>query len=129
QFFRLFLKKNNPEPGMEDLNEERLKTFLALPKKVLLKFLAQDPEMNLVPLFGKITAPVLLIHGELDLNVDPKHTDYAAGQIPDALVYKFPRAGHNPWLTGLAEFCDVVRQFVETGEVEGAQRRGLPERG
>ena len=101
---------------------EIVKKYVQLPEKTILKFLAPDPEMNMVPLFQKISIPILLIHGLIDGNVDPIHTKYAAEQIKHALVYEFPKAGHNPWLTALGEFCDVLRQFVETGEVAGAQR-------
>ncbi|MCH8887750.1 MAG: alpha/beta fold hydrolase [SAR324 cluster bacterium] len=120
-FFQIFVRKFNPEPGLELYNVEIVKKYVQLPEKTILKFVAPDPEMNMVPLFQKIMIPILLIHGLIDGNVDPIHTRYAAEQIKHALVYEFPSAGHNPWISAPGEFCDVLRQFVETGEVAGAQ--------
>ena len=45
-----------------------------------------------------------------------------ARRIPDALFYPFEGRGHLPNLTAFGEFCRVLREFVHTGEVKGAER-------
>lgn len=50
--------------------------------------------VDLRPRLGEISCPALLIQGEKDVGVRPRHTIEAARRIPDARLELLPGNGH-----------------------------------
>jgi pimeloyl-ACP methyl ester carboxylesterase len=66
---------------------------------------------------GQVKTPTLVLHGTQDARVPMATAHYLAERLPDSRLYLFEGAGHLPIFTATAEFCDVVRRFVRTGDV------------
>lgn len=56
----------------------------------------------------KLTAPVLVLAGEVDLNSPPKAVAEVAGLFPASDLVVLPGAGHFPWLDDPAAFTAAI---------------------
>jgi pimeloyl-ACP methyl ester carboxylesterase len=59
-----------------------------------------------------VTAPVLLISGEVDLNSIPGVVAELADLFPNAELVVQPGAGHFPWLDDAARFVAPTARFL-----------------
>ena len=59
-----------------------------------------------------VTAPVLLIAGEVDLNSTPSVVAELAGLFPNAELVVQPGAGHFPWVDDAAQFVATTATFL-----------------
>jgi pimeloyl-ACP methyl ester carboxylesterase len=76
---------------------------------------ALDPDATRAAL-ARLTAPVLLVSGEYDVGLPPKHATAYADLFPDAELAVCARGGHFPWLDDAAWFARTVTEFlVSTG--------------
>ncbi len=62
---------------------------------------------------GAIARPVGILWGHRDAYLPAGTLDRIRDQIPQALVYRLPRAGHFPMWTAPEAFADVVYRFVQ----------------
>jgi len=72
---------------------------------------ALDPDTVKVAV-GRLTAPVLLVAGEYDVGLPPKHATAYAGLFPNAELAVLPRGGHFPWLDDPEWFVRTVTGFL-----------------
>jgi proline iminopeptidase len=72
---------------------------------------AFDPEATREAL-GKVSAPVLLLAGELDWIIEPAAAAEFAGLFPDARTVVQPGASHYPWLDDPSAFVTIVAGFL-----------------
>ncbi len=114
---RLFADILYSEAATTDLVEEWVRSALRLPPQTILSFFSLDPEINVMPLLEAVAMPTLVTHGSLDRLVPLDAVRYLVEHIPGARFYAFEGKGHLPVYTATAEFCDVVRGFVRTGDV------------
>jgi pimeloyl-ACP methyl ester carboxylesterase len=105
------------EPDVADLAASRLQRWLDMPRETALSFFDPDPDMDIKPLLAEIRVPTLITHGTEDRQVPFAAAEYLAAHIPGAHLYPFVGYGHVPLFTATQEFCDVLRAFVQTGEV------------
>jgi pimeloyl-ACP methyl ester carboxylesterase len=78
----------------------------------LAKFMWPIPDRGLVRRLGRITAPTLLVWGELDALVPARYAeDFAAG-IADSRTVIVPRAGHLPTVEMPKETTSAIREFL-----------------
>ena len=70
-----------------------------------------DPTATRAQLAG-VTARVLLIAGEVDLNSTPGVVAELADLFPDAVLVVQPGAGHYPWLDDAAQFVSATSTFL-----------------
>ncbi|WP_261717487.1 alpha/beta hydrolase [Streptomyces sp. FZ201] len=73
---------------------------------------AYDPPATLAAL-SRLTAPVLLLTGELDGAPNPELAHRTAAVFPHAEVAVQPGAGHYPWVDDPAWFADRVSRFLD----------------
>ncbi|MFJ9828736.1 alpha/beta fold hydrolase [Streptomyces sp. NPDC101160] len=59
-----------------------------------------------------LSAPVLLLAGEFDVNSPPSAVEECAGLVPDATFRVQPGAGHYPWLDDPARFVATLAGFL-----------------
>ena len=109
------------DPDTGELAEQFTRNLLRLPRESILSTWAPDPEVDIAPILGQVKAPTLVVHGTEDRRVSVAAAHHLARHIPDARLYLFEGRGHLPIFTATAEFCDLLRRFVRTGEV-GAGR-------
>ena len=69
-------------------------------------------EGDLRPVAGRIDVPVLLLHGEEDAIVPAGASAALAGSLARARRVTFPRTGHAPFLSRLADLLAPVRSFL-----------------
>jgi pimeloyl-ACP methyl ester carboxylesterase len=60
----------------------------------------------------KVTAPVLVIHGSIDLQPESASRQYAAA-FPNAEFAVIPQAGHFPFEDHPQEFARIVGEFLK----------------
>lgn len=72
---------------------------------------AETPLMPAVSLAG-ITAPVLILNGEFDLDTRSTAADYLCTQLPQAERFLIARAGHLPNLDNPDDYADLCRTFL-----------------
>lgn len=73
---------------------------------------AYDPPATRAAL-ARVTAPVLVLAGELDGGPRPELARAAADAFPDADFSVQPGAGHYPWLDDPEWFADRVVRFLD----------------
>jgi pimeloyl-ACP methyl ester carboxylesterase len=71
---------------------------------------------------ARLTAPVLLVAGEYDVGLPPKHATAYAGLFPNAQLAMLPRGGHFPWLDDPEWFVRTVTGFLTRTAVERDRR-------
>jgi pimeloyl-ACP methyl ester carboxylesterase len=95
---------------------EELEHFCTAEGKPLLRTFAPRALLmhrtDLRPLLGRITQPVLLIHGDRDRLVSRAHQDELKRGLPNAARAEIERCGHYPQLTRPEVFTEIVRQFL-----------------
>ncbi|MEW2114290.1 alpha/beta hydrolase [Streptomyces sp. NPDC005474] len=72
---------------------------------------AFDPPATRAAL-ARLTSPVLVLAGEVDLNSPPPATAELAGQFPHAELIVQPGAGHFPWLDDAKQFVTATEAFL-----------------
>ncbi|MGI5253613.1 alpha/beta fold hydrolase [Actinacidiphila glaucinigra] len=75
---------------------------------------AFDPQGTRAAL-ARLTAPVMLLAGQVDLGAPPAAVAEFAGLFPDAALVVQPGAGHFPWLDDPARFVTAVAGFLAGG--------------
>jgi pimeloyl-ACP methyl ester carboxylesterase len=72
--------------------------------------------------FGRITAPVLMLHGADDPHPGPATRDLLRQFMPQLEYIELPRCGHEPWRERFARarFIELVRVFCERISGHGA---------
>ena len=103
------------EPATRELRELFVRKRLEMPHETLLSFFDPDPTIDVTPILGEVSVPVLLIHGGADRLIDPLAAQFIAARLPEARVYVVEGKGHVPLFTAMDEFCEVLRNFVRTG--------------
>lgn len=116
---RIFMPYIISEPGTEELIEQRVQAYLRVPQETLLNFFASPypTAAEYGPLLAKLQLPTLVMHGTADRAVPVELGRQLAASIPGALFYPFEGRCHMCTMTATEEFCDVLRQFVLTGQV------------
>lgn len=61
---------------------------------------------------AKVTAPVLIVAGELDLGPTPERAAEAAALFPAGQLAVIPGAAHFPWIDDPAGFAPVLEEFL-----------------
>ena len=84
----------------------------------VLRGLAHCLREDVRPLLPRVTAPTLVLWGELDTIVPLAHARELRSAIPGARLVVLPRAAHNPMVDRPAEFNRVVSAFLR-GEPVG----------
>ncbi|MGN9789899.1 alpha/beta fold hydrolase [Streptomyces sp. OZ13] len=72
---------------------------------------AYDPEATRAAL-ARLTSPVLVLAGEVDLNSPPPAMSEVAGLFPQAELVVQPGAGHFPWLDDAEHFVATTSAFL-----------------
>jgi proline iminopeptidase len=75
---------------------------------------AFDPEATRAGL-AAFPSPVLVLAGEVDVNIPPRLAAELAGLFPDARLVVQPGAGHYPWLDDPGLFTSAVAAFLGNG--------------
>jgi class 3 adenylate cyclase/pimeloyl-ACP methyl ester carboxylesterase len=112
------------EPGTQDLVDQFVSRLLQAPTESVLAFFSPDAGTAISPLLGQVRIPMLVTHGTADRLVPFETGRDLAQRAPGARFYAFEGRGHLPIFTATAEFCEVLRRFIVTGEVlsTGGQR-------
>jgi pimeloyl-ACP methyl ester carboxylesterase len=116
---RIFMPNIISEPGTEELIEQRVQAYLHVPQETLLNFFTTpDPTAaEFGPLLARLQLPTLVMHGTADRITPVELARQLAAQIPGGRFYPFVGRCHMCNMTATEEFCDVLRQFVLTGQV------------
>jgi 3-oxoadipate enol-lactonase len=69
-------------------------------------------DFDLRPVLSKITAPTLVIRGELDAARTPAHVAELVAGIPNCRAIEIAGAGHSPQVDSAEAFCPLVRDFL-----------------
>jgi 3-oxoadipate enol-lactonase len=69
-------------------------------------------DLDLRPVLPKITAPTLVVRGELDAARTPTHVAELMAGIPNCRAVEIPGAGHSPQVDSGKAFCPLVREFL-----------------
>jgi class 3 adenylate cyclase/pimeloyl-ACP methyl ester carboxylesterase len=125
---RIFTPTIISEPGTEEVVEQRIRIYLTLPKETILSFFLdpQPPAAELHAALEKIRVPTLVMHGTADRNTPLEAGQRLAEMIRGAQLYLFEGRCHVPMLTATQEFCDVLREFVLTGELSMPEDAPVP---
>jgi pimeloyl-ACP methyl ester carboxylesterase/DNA-binding SARP family transcriptional activator len=105
------------EPGTEPLRERAIEVILNLPEETIRDFFDGDPDSSIEPLLKRVRMPALVMHGTEDIRVPFAVGEEIARRLPSGRLYPFSGLGHLPMHTATGEFCQVLRQFVRTGEI------------
>jgi pimeloyl-ACP methyl ester carboxylesterase len=125
---RLFIPYIVSEPGTEELIEQRVQAYVNMPRETLVNFFTTpDPTAaEFGPLLAKLQVPTLVMHGTADKITPLDLGRQLAANIPGAQFYPFEGRCHMCPLTATEEFCDVLRQFVLTGQVSAPAHAPAP---
>jgi DNA-binding SARP family transcriptional activator/pimeloyl-ACP methyl ester carboxylesterase len=121
QAMRLFVATIVTDPDTGELAEQFTRNLLRLPRDTILSVWAPDPDVDITPVLEQVKTPTLVLHGTHDQRVPLPTAHYLAEHLPDARLYLFEGLGHLPIFTATAEFCDVLRRFVTTGETRAGR--------
>ena len=119
---RLFVATIVTDPDTGELAEQLTRNLLRLPRDTILSTWTPDPNVDITPVLAQVRTPTLVLHGTQDGRVPLSTAHYLAEHLPDARLHLFEGVGHLPIFTATAEFCDVVRRFVRTGEIGSSAR-------
>jgi DNA-binding SARP family transcriptional activator/pimeloyl-ACP methyl ester carboxylesterase len=115
---RLFVATIVTDPDTGELADQFTRNLLRLPQDTILSTWAPDPDVDITPVLQQVKTPTLVLHGTQDSRVPLATAHYLAEHLPDARLYLFQGVGHLPIFAATAEFCDVLRRFVRTGEID-----------
>ena len=101
------------EPDTGELAEQFTRNVLRLPRESILSNWTPDPTVDIAPILDQVKTPALILHGTEDRRVSVAASRYLARRLPDARLHLFEGRGHLPIFTATAEFCQVLRCFVE----------------
>jgi len=62
---------------------------------------------------GEIDVPVLILHGEEDISLEPEMAEPMVDRLPDARMEIVPEAGHSSNLENPAAASEAIRSFLE----------------
>lgn len=79
---------------------------------------------DLSPLLPDIDIPVLVVVGGRDRLVNPRDTKAMSGQLPDARLVEFDRAGHAAFLESHQGFNEELHLFTTRRRLGGDRRDG-----
>ncbi|HWG14389.1 MAG TPA: alpha/beta hydrolase [Streptosporangiaceae bacterium] len=74
-----------------------------------------DPQFSLLAGAERVTAPALVLGGELDVTTPPEHPRETADTLPNAQYVQFAGAGHFPEVEAQALFRKTVSDFLSAG--------------
>ena len=97
--------------------EQRVRTWLALPRDTMLSFFEPDPEYDVTALLPRVSVPTLVTWGTADRASSAEDAYLLTAGIPGAQLYEFHGRMHIPAITATEEFCEVLRQFGGTSAV------------
>ena len=80
------------------------------------------------PMLPKMTAPVLIVHGDKD-PIPTASAEEWAGYLPNARLLAIHRAGHFPWLEQPDVFYPAVTKFLDGSWPEKADEFQLEKGG
>ena len=103
------------EPATRELQEQFVRKRLELPHETMLSFFDPDPTIDVTPILGEVSVPVLVTHGSADWLINFEAAEFMAARLPHARLYASEGKGHMPLFTATDEFCEVLRRFVERG--------------
>jgi pimeloyl-ACP methyl ester carboxylesterase/DNA-binding SARP family transcriptional activator len=106
------------DPDTGELAEQFTRNLLRLPRESILSTWTPDPELDITPILGQVKVPTLVLHGTNDRRVSVAAAHHLACHIPGARLYLFEGRGHLPIFTTTAEFCETLRRFIRTGDVD-----------
>jgi DNA-binding SARP family transcriptional activator/pimeloyl-ACP methyl ester carboxylesterase len=112
------------EPDTGELAEQFTRNVLRLRRDSILSNWMPDPEVDIAPILDQVKAPTLIVHGTEDRRVSVAAARHLAGHLPDARLHLFEGRGHLPIFTATAEFCDVLRRFVQSAPGLSSQEDG-----
>jgi 3-oxoadipate enol-lactonase len=95
---------------VERILEHRLAT--AQPPEAWLAQAAAGAGFDAYERAGSIAAPVLVLHGDGDVVVDPRNAELLAGLLPHASLELFPGAGHLFFWQHPERFVGLVEEFL-----------------
>ncbi|HEU4439311.1 MAG TPA: alpha/beta fold hydrolase [Methylomirabilota bacterium] len=101
------------DPDTGELADQFTRNVLRLPRESILSTWTPDPTVDIAPILDQVKAPALILHGTEDRRVSVAAARYLAQHLPDARLHLFEGRGHLPIFTATAEFCEVLRRFVE----------------
>jgi DNA-binding SARP family transcriptional activator/pimeloyl-ACP methyl ester carboxylesterase len=101
------------EPDTGELADQFTRNILRLPRESILSTWTPDPTVDIAPILDEVKTPALILHGTEDRRVSVAAARYLAQHLPDARLHLFEGRGHLPIFTATAEFCEVLRRFVE----------------
>lgn len=81
-------------------------------REARIAFFSADPDRDLVPELGAVTAPVLVVAGERDAAVGVRPVLAIAELFPHGTAVSIPDAGHYPWVEQPELFFDAVASFL-----------------
>lgn len=81
-------------------------------REARIAFFSADPDRDLVPGLGAVTAPVLVVAGERDAAVGVRPVLAIAELFPHGTAVSIPNAGHYPWVEQPELFFDAVASFL-----------------
>jgi pimeloyl-ACP methyl ester carboxylesterase len=117
QAFRITWETSCSEPSSRDFIEALIQMSRELPWASWENFFVSDPDRDLRPLLPTLQVPTLVLHGDADQMVPLEHGRYLADHIRSAQFYVLKGRCHVSMFTASAEFAQVVRRFVRTGQV------------
>ena len=112
--FRLFMKYYSrmicsdprfPEMMDRDLSRTTVESFLLS--------IASLRRTDLTPMLPMIKVPTMGIYGDKDLIVHPLQWQPMQKGIPNAVIERFPKAGHFPMLEQPTEFSQALKKFLD----------------
>ncbi len=103
--------------GSRQLIERTIQVWSRMPLEALRNFFRlDDPTRDVRALLPAIRMPTLVLHGEADRLNPVELGRWTAEQIPGAQFHALKGRCHMFPATATAEFAEVVRRFIRTGQ-------------
>ncbi|HYB90351.1 MAG TPA: alpha/beta fold hydrolase, partial [Candidatus Binataceae bacterium] len=115
------------EPGLSAWKDRLVDIwFQNIPRQIFIGFLQQTFDIDERDLFRKVDAPTLVIAGQHDILVPPRHARYVADLIPGAQFALIKGAGHSAMATATDTFLEIVTTFIRTGTLPKTEWEARP---
>jgi pimeloyl-ACP methyl ester carboxylesterase len=101
-----------PRAAHDPLIEHCVTTVAALDADYVAAIPRATMGLDLRPLLGSITAPTLVVRGELDGIRTPAHAQELAGGIRGARMLEIPGGGHSPMVDSTTTFNRILVDFL-----------------